>query len=85
MSHLPNRYGMELGRVVFAPQLGGGEKDAKHLRVGTRRPLSYEEEQKKDQSAAHQTSEQIERRRPETHREEKQLSLRSEDRQRPGE
>src|SRR5712671_5991025 len=70
--------GSELHGVVLGAQRGGGQQKPQNLRVGLRSPAGREIEQRKDQYAAEQTSEQVERRGTEAHGEKEQLPLRAE-------
>src|SRR5260370_41360799 len=83
--HLADRDRAEFGRVVLCAKSCGGKKEAKNLRVGSRGPLREKEQQQERKDSSEQATQQVKRRGAQAHREEKQFSLRPENRERPRE
>jgi hypothetical protein len=75
----PNRNGCEFHGIVLRPHFRGGQQETENLRIGVRSPASENVQKEENQHAAKEAIEKVERRGPETHGEEKQLSLGPED------
>jgi len=82
MANPPYLDWLELHRIVLRANLCGIEEEAQNLGVGPRCPSRKEIEREKHSERPQQTTEQIEDASAHDEREEKQLALRSEDRER---
>src|SRR5579862_8649796 len=82
MANPANRNGTEFRRVVLVACSCRVQQNSENLRVRLSRPTRGEVQQQKDQDSPEQTGKQVECRRPQTHGEEEEFSLRPENRQR---
>jgi len=82
MANPPYLDWLELHWVVLRANLSGIEEEAQNLRVGPRCPARKQIEREKHSKRPQQAAEQIEDASAHDEREEKQLALRSEDRER---
>src|SRR5277367_2831542 len=85
IARLPNHNRSEFHRVILPAEPRGAEQESQNLRIGFGRPARHAVEQQEHQQASQQTPEEVKRCRTETHGEEEQLSLGTQNGERPGE